>query len=725
MSFFGDDDAGAEDGLRVNDTFAEKYHDRKRRQELAQAREAGLLDAQGELVSDSESSSDEEEDAMPRDEGLQVMHVLNMIRKKDPAIYKQDSVFFTKEEPAESSDEDSGKADEAASSGHKRMTVKDIVRDQVLAAAEAGKDDAFEDDEAMAVAKPTVHMGEKVYDAEQAALRAAVLDAGLPAHDSDGEDDDFLQQSKKPVAAAASGAAEPQVDEEILKSAREWVGAVHRAPPTVDEDKILNLEAAGTGEMTEQAQDYLKWFTATRAWEGDAADDDDADSIDEDAEALDKADAFEATYNFRFEDPEGAMIATHPRTTESSIRRKESKRKRQREAKAQRRAEDKAEREEEQKRLINLKREEEQQRMEKLLGEAGKGLDERRAAQVLAALEAGEWNEADYDKLMTSAFGDEYYMEDEGDDDEAGAVKPTAPAWMLAGDEDDEEGAAAAGAGGASGGGQGGHSSDDEGSEHGADAALEDEDEEEGATAISTAQLAAQLSAASRRVVEAAVADAEADIGYEDVIAGGTIKTKFKYRSVPAADFGLETDTILRAPDKLLNTFVGLKKLAPYRDSEYSLTAKRAKKAREALQASIEEAEAAAEAAGKARSRARKEARRAAAEGDGAGKKKKESRKARAKRAEEARGSKRAREESEGEDAEAAAAAAQGERSDAGSDSGAEAATAVPKARKSSSVMAEATSKGISNARLASYGAVVQDAVGKKNRRRSKKARKD
>jgi len=713
----------------VNDSFAEKYHDRKRRQELAQARAAGLLDAQGELVSDSESSSDEEEDAMPREEGLQVMHVLNMIRKKDPAIYKPDAVFFKKDEPDASSGDDEADDSAAASAAPKRKTVKDIVRDQVLAAAEAGKDDAFEDDEQVPVAKPWVHMGDKVYDAEQQALRAAVLQAGLPLQDSEDEDedeDDFMQQSKKPLAAAEAS-AEPKVDDAVLQSAREWVGAVHRAAPQVDEDKILNLEAAGTGEMTEQAKDYLKWFTATRAWEGDAADDADADSIDEDADALDKADAFEATYNFRFEDPDGAMIATHPRNTEASLRRKESKRKRQREAKAERRAEDKAEREEEQKRLINLKREEEQQRMEKLLGEAGKGLDQARAAKVLAALEAGEWNEADYDKLMTSAFGDEYYMEDEGEGDEAGAVKPTAPAWMLTGDSDGEDAAAAAAAssGGASGATQqGNHDSDEEST---AGAALdEDEDVEEGATAISTAQLAAQLSAASRRVVEAAVADAEADIGYEDVIAGGTIKTKFKYRSVPASDFGLATDTILRAPDKLLNTFVGLKKIAPYRDSEYSLTAKRAKKAREILQASIEENEAAAEAAANARSRARKEARREAREGAPKPKKKKESRKARAKRAEDGRGAKRSR-----DDEEAAASASEG-----GSDEEAPPAAAAAAAggnsagsahkASSSNVMTEATSKGISKARLASYGAVVQDAVGgKKNRRRSKKPRKE
>jgi protein KRI1 len=226
-------------------------------------------------------------------------------------------------------------------------------------------------------------------------------------------------------------------------------------------------------------------------------------------------------------------------------------------------------------------------------------------------------------------------------------------------------------------------------------------------------------------VVDAVVADAEADIGFEDVIAGGTIKTKFRYRGVPAADFGLDTDTILRAPDKMLNQFVGLKKLAPYRDSEFTLTARRAKTARDILQSSIAESEAAAEAAAKARSRARKDARRSAAEyaaGGGSsskkGGKKKESRKARAKRAEVGRGEKRARDEAGeegGSDGDGAASDSASAPSHSHGDGSA----------PSASVMAESTAKGISKARLASYGAAVADASGKKNRRRSKKSRQD
>ena len=44
------------------------------------------------------------------------------------------------------------------------------------------------------------------------------------------------------------------------------------------------------------------------------------------------------------------------------------------------------------------------------------------------------------------------------------------------------------------------------------------------------------------------------------------LKTKFKYVSTKPEDYGLNDDTIYYCDEKLLNSFVGVKKLAPYRE---------------------------------------------------------------------------------------------------------------------------------------------------------------
>ena len=55
------------------------------------------------------------------------------------------------------------------------------------------------------------------------------------------------------------------------------------------------------------------------------------------------------------------------------------------------------------------------------------------------------------------------------------------------------------------------------------------------------------------------------NLDYEDVIAGGTIKTRFKYTNVPKADFGLTEEEILLLDDNKLNSLVSLKHYRPYR----------------------------------------------------------------------------------------------------------------------------------------------------------------
>jgi hypothetical protein len=54
-------------------------------------------------------------------------------------------------------------------------------------------------------------------------------------------------------------------------------------------------------------------------------------------------------------------------------------------------------------------------------------------------------------------------------------------------------------------------------------------------------------------------------LDFEDIAADG-LKTRFRYISVPAADYGLKVHDILNADRKSLNQKVSLKHLAPYRE---------------------------------------------------------------------------------------------------------------------------------------------------------------
>lgn len=62
------------------------------------------------------------------------------------------------------------------------------------------------------------------------------------------------------------------------------------------------------------------------------------------------------------------------------------------------------------------------------------------------------------------------------------------------------------------------------------------------------------------------------NLDYEDLIGGGQIKTRFKYRKVAREDYGLTEDEILLLDDRQLNKIVNFKKYRPYMDAKLPST---------------------------------------------------------------------------------------------------------------------------------------------------------
>ena len=58
------------------------------------------------------------------------------------------------------------------------------------------------------------------------------------------------------------------------------------------------------------------------------------------------------------------------------------------------------------------------------------------------------------------------------------------------------------------------------------------------------------------------------NLDFEDVIGGGTVKTRFKYTNVKPEDFGLNDEEILLLDDKQLNQLVSLKNYRPFKNVE-------------------------------------------------------------------------------------------------------------------------------------------------------------
>ena len=68
------------------------------------------------------------------------------------------------------------------------------------------------------------------------------------------------------------------------------------------------------------------------------------------------------------------------------------------------------------------------------------------------------------------------------------------------------------------------------------------------------------------------------NLDFEDVIGGGSVKTRFNYTNVKPDDYGINTEEILLLDDKQLNQLVTLKSYRPYHDADNSTNPEKVRK---------------------------------------------------------------------------------------------------------------------------------------------------
>ena len=486
---------------------------------------------------DSGSSTDSEEED---DDGFlasgvldeQVNATLQAIRARDPRVYDETTTFYTSIENGD------GENNSEINRSEKPMYLSDYHRETLL------RGDIGVDEEEDAVGL--------TYVQQQADLkRVIVKEMHDAANSSSGEDkieDNEFLVLKKPTTLGDSS-------EEYSKK-----------PILVDVRTADN-----------EPETFLSNFLSARAWVPSAGSQFQPFESD-DEEEDDRAEAFEAAYNLRFEDPKGSneKLMSHARDTAAkySVRRETiNSRKKARETERAKKDAEKRERDEEKARLRKLKIDEAGQKLRKIREAAGLGGKVLELQEWTAFLEEG-WDDRRWDVEMTKRFGDDYYADEDigsAAEEESSKKKKKGrkPKWKdeidikdLVPDFNDGEFEKPPFA-----------LSDASDGEDIMDKSItngivsKSKDKKSLKRLKNSQKLASR---AERHHIESLV-DAKLTIDHALSTVPNASKsqpTTFRYRATSPLAYGLTARDILMASDSQLNQYVGLKKMAAFRDQE-------------------------------------------------------------------------------------------------------------------------------------------------------------
>ncbi|KAH7815441.1 putative krr family protein [Monocercomonoides exilis] len=592
---------------KLNEQYAQKYEERKRKEELSRAADMGI-----DLDSDSESEEEDEGTDVDPALDAQIFDVIQRIRNKDPSVYDPKASFFN-----ETQKENTSSTSSQNKNKEKKMTVGDyfhskaylgeriskLVDDDNL---EAEEDDDSELEEGKDSFMTPIEEQEKL---KHDFIRAAA-GGGKKVNDVESaEDDDFLVPKVKNEEEKAQ---EEKSYREFLKSEEARLLKKRKLrytteelfkQPLSEEDKMLFgytldrkwIHAKGKG-ITQKNGDNQYFGKTEGGSDGNATGNglnlegtEDA-FLEDDEKDLERQEEFEEKYNFRFEEPGGTEIVSFPRgAVEGSLRRMESKRKKARERKHEREEEMRKRHEEEVKRLKAMRREETNRKLSEIAELAGIEKDKVLDGKELRDLVEGdeEFDEEKFDKLMEEMFNDDYYEEDddgkgienwdedilgEGDsenqeDDEESDDSTSKTKSKLSEEESKHK-----------------QKKSDSKSKSDHPFSLEQEELEKAkitglkrfeemlskvkATEGADNKAKEEKLQATKKELKAFLKENSGELDYEDIIADG-LKTRFKYRRVHPHNYNLTVQQVLESDDDWLNRHVPLKYItAPYRETD-------------------------------------------------------------------------------------------------------------------------------------------------------------
>ncbi|KAJ8595431.1 hypothetical protein M405DRAFT_878190 [Rhizopogon salebrosus TDB-379] len=584
--------------LTINEHYAKAFEYKKEREELVKLKEKYGSDFEGdegeETDSEDAESEDEHGEELTPAVDAAILRTLARIKKRDPAIYNSEKSIF--EEEQKRTADRAPQVQRKPKDKSKPLTIRQAAlasaldantsrspspephipthteeQRQLLEETRAAFHTAVDesDDDGLLVprekTKDEIEQEEEEYRdylkrevGEDLEGLVVVEDSGLGTRDEKSEEspaEKKERKKRKKKGAEAKWESKEEGDQEFLMNYilnRGWIDKSARRLPTYKE--IVKPKStkgkAKDSESEPEASDE----------ERDAVDDGKKREheyiIEDEDEFEDIADAFESSYNFRFEEPDADTIKTFPRNIASTVRRVDTTRKEARERKKERQEQELEKKREEVRRLKALKMKEVRRKLERIGREGGVKIDPDTEAFKEIDLDA-DWDPEAHDKQMTGLYGagDDSDIDQEKpvweDDIDVDDIMPSQPAESSSSSSkkkkqkkkknkdkaNEDEGGV-----------------DIDAMDADVEPTYDDEEEWDGTEEMRKRKLDEYM-------------DEVYGLEFNDMVAG--MPTRFKYTTTAQQTFALTPAEVLMATDQDLNQYVSVKRYAPYRAEKW------------------------------------------------------------------------------------------------------------------------------------------------------------